>query len=363
MFTRVKQCFGFKKQSRQGTIDRDWPVPDQDQKADPGEMDQPDTNPMDSYTSSKDISIITENGTYDKLYRNKRFLGKGTYGIVMRADHYLDQSRHAIKIIGLEEMELPTFLREVQILRHLPSHPNIVTYSGCWIEELAKVETRSLRERVAGVFYNNSMPQLILCLKLEYCSTSLDVLLNRRNEEFFKEAGNQSGPRVLPKKEDSKNLHVCADVVTGLAFLHEHNIIHRDIKPENVLYAKETKMFKITDFGLARLLQDSMRSMTEGAGTRAYMAPEQMISHDYDKRVDIFALGLVFFQVMYPLRDQQELVNMLASIRDSDTLPAELVRSQAEVARLITQMVSKSPDARPDLTTIQAVIGEENNKL
>ena len=94
-----------------------------------------------------------------------------------------------------------------------------------------------------------------------------------------------------------------AQIADALTTAHAHGIIHRDLKPGNVM--ETPKGIKLLDFGLAKyvtttVLGDAEKTLTvQGAvlGTPAYMAPEQLEGHDCDARTDIFALGLVLFEM------------------------------------------------------------------
>ncbi|HVS72329.1 MAG TPA: serine/threonine-protein kinase [Phycisphaerae bacterium] len=102
-------------------------------------------------------------------------------------------------------------------------------------------------------------------------------------------------------------LAIVPPICDALQFAHDHGIVHRDIKPENILLTK-TGTIKIADFGLAQLItQDSaLRTQHSLAGTPGYIAPEQLRSdhcppttdHSTDHRADIYALGVVLYQLL-----------------------------------------------------------------
>ncbi|MBN2715020.1 MAG: protein kinase [Deltaproteobacteria bacterium] len=108
-------------------------------------------------------------------------------------------------------------------------------------------------------------------------------------------------------------IHVICEVAKGLDYAHrkkdqDHtplNIVHRDISPQNILISTEGEV-KITDFGIARALNIVDSNADSPKGKFAYMAPEQAIAAPHDKRVDIFSLGMVFYELLTgtnPLRD------------------------------------------------------------
>lgn len=113
--------------------------------------------------------------------------------------------------------------------------------------------------------------------------------------------------RELLKSEGRLSFVEARDIALKIAevlhFAHEHGIVHRDIKPENVRIRRDlaSSHVKVLDFGIARLVKDGgVRLTAEGslAGTPRYMAPEQIRDAPIDGRTDIYALGLVFFEML-----------------------------------------------------------------
>jgi serine/threonine-protein kinase len=96
-------------------------------------------------------------------------------------------------------------------------------------------------------------------------------------------------------------LPVAATVALGkqlcraLASVHALGIIHRDLKPQNVLLTPEGDV-KLTDFGVADLADPTSASSAPAVGTPPYMAPEQLLGESLDRRVDIYALGVVLYE-------------------------------------------------------------------
>src|SRR5262249_34587893 len=109
----------------------------------------------------------------------------------------------------------------------------------------------------------------------------------------------------LPQR---KAIDYAFQIAVGLAVAHEKGIVHRDLKPENLFITKDGRV-KILDFGLAKLIQPKNPAGDSSAaspqtdpglvmGTSGYMSPEQVRGQDADNRSDIFAFGIVLYEML-----------------------------------------------------------------
>lgn len=92
-------------------------------------------------------------------------------------------------------------------------------------------------------------------------------------------------------------LHIARALCTVLDFAHQRKVIHRDVKPSNIILTPD-KNVKLMDFGLAKILEDLAIDKTMLRGTPLYMAPEQVLGKDIDHRCDIYALGVIFYEML-----------------------------------------------------------------
>ena len=90
---------------------------------------------------------------------------------------------------------------------------------------------------------------------------------------------------------------ICVQICQGLQAAHASGIVHRDIKPANVIVTSEG-IVKILDFGVAKISGINMTSTGVSLGTVSYMAPEQLRGDSVDARADIWALGVVFYEML-----------------------------------------------------------------
>ena len=90
---------------------------------------------------------------------------------------------------------------------------------------------------------------------------------------------------------------IMGGLLCGLQHSHEHGVVHRDIKPGNVLLATDGSV-KITDYGIAHLDNSVMTQAGDLIGTPSYMAPEQVGGGEVDRRTDIYAAGVVLYEML-----------------------------------------------------------------
>jgi serine/threonine-protein kinase len=155
----------------------------------------------------------------------------------------------------------------------------------------------------------------------------------------------ERGPIKLEEGVD-----IAIQASSGLSKAHERGIVHRDIKPGNIFITSDG-LVKIVDFGLAKLGGRTKLTRTGTTpGTVIYMSPEQLKGEDVDQRSDIWALGVVLYEMITgetPFRGDFEQA-MVYSIMNEEPRPARSLRPElpAEVARLINKTLSKDPNER-----------------
>lgn len=139
---------------------------------------------------------------------------------------------------------------------------------------------------------------------------------------------------------------IAAQVAEGLRQAHARGIIHRDIKPSNILLTNQG-VVKIVDFGLARM-QDSSPLTREGTqmGTPAYMSPEQALGGDVDHRTDLWALGVLLYEMLTGERPFDAPSIPATLYRVVHDAPRSLDRVPAPLRPVIRRALAKDPAAR-----------------
>ncbi len=145
-------------------------------------------------------------------------------------------------------------------------------------------------------------------------------------------------------------------IVQGLKIAHEKNIVHRDIKPGNILITKNGEV-KIVDFGLAKLAGIELTKTTRSKGTAAYMCPEQIRGQKIDHRCDIWALGIVFYEMLtghLPFEAEYPEPMMYAIVNEEPKLLSHYLDNTTEALQdIINKLLKKDPSDRyPDMTEV-----------
>jgi dienelactone hydrolase len=154
------------------------------------------------------------------------------------------------------------------------------------------------------------------------------------------------------------SLEILRDILLALEYAHRHHVVHRDIKPENVLLTGRSAV--VADFGIAKAVVESTRTSTDDAltamgtivGTPAYMAPEQAAGDPVDARTDLYAWGVIAYEMLsgaHPFATNTTAQALLAAHIAETPKPLALRRRDipAPVAALIDRCLAKDPSDRP----------------
>lgn len=138
-------------------------------------------------------------------------------------------------------------------------------------------------------------------------------------------------------------------IAAGLRAAHELGMVHRDIKPANILLENGVRRVKITDFGLARAVDDIGMTQTGTiAGTPQYMSPEQGLGHSIDARSDLFSLGSVLYTLCTgraPFRADSTVATLK---RVCDETPRKIREVNPDIPIWLERIVMKLLEKRPD---------------
>ena len=249
-------------------------------------------------------------------YRIERLLGEGGMGKVYEAEERLSGRRVALKVLRPElarsEPARRLFENEMSILARL-DHKNVVRCLAC-----AEIDG-----------------ELVMALELLEGRTLRQLLTSDEALDW------------------QRALAIVQQIASALSAAHEHEppIVHRDLKPENVMILGDGTI-KVTDFGIAKVLAALGNATTHSVGTLQYMSPEQIDASPVDARSDLYALGLVLYELLtgrppFESSSPRELLNMQCT-KKPPALPESVRRALPRgVERLLFELLEKSPDDRP----------------
>lgn len=163
--------------------------------------------------------------------------------------------------------------------------------------------------------------------------------------EFLK--GGDLSKRIQAGLSEDQILQITSDIADALHFAHEKGFIHRDVKPDNVMF-REDGSAVLTDFGIARK-QNANTQMTRAGqtvGTPRYMSPEQLQGRAVDGRTDIYALGIMFYEMLMKSTPYEDEDFMALAMKHMQAPIPKLPEKYARFQKLFERMVAKDAQKR-----------------
>lgn len=162
-------------------------------------------------------------------------------------------------------------------------------------------------------------------------------------------------------------LHITRQVADALAHAHEQGFVHRDIKPDNVLFRESDDAAILTDFGIAKNMNNEANQLTQAGstvGTPKYMSPEQARGQRLDGRSDLYSLGVMLYEMLTGLPPYQAQEAVTLAIKHCQapipSLPKDLARFQPLIDRLLAKDASQRPrNGRELMAEIDALLNPQ----
>ncbi|KAG1683586.1 Serine/threonine-protein kinase Nek4 [Nymphon striatum] len=250
-------------------------------------------------------------------YNVLRQVGKGSYGEVWSARSKKDRKKYVIKKMSLKNIskrENKAAQLEVKLLASL-HHPNIVSYKESFTDPGTSIFI------VMGFCEGGDMYHLI------HARQGVPIGENLVIEWFIQ-------------------------ISMALQYIHERNILHRDLKTQNIFLTK-SKIIKLGDFGIARVLDSTCQMATTLIGTPYYMSPEIFTNKPYNHKSDVWALGCCLYEMTslrhpFNAKDMNSLMYKILKKK-----PPPMPRNyHSDLLALMKSMLSYEPDQRPSVQAI-----------
>lgn len=209
--------------------------------------------------------------------------------------------------------------------------------------DLEKAKARFFQEAKTIGMLNH--PNLVMVYDVgeedEIAFIAMDYVPGKNLNDFAKKSTLLPVPVVF---------HIVAQVADALDYAHGQNVIHRDIKPGNIIYNKKLNVIKVTDFGIARMMDSSQTRSDIILGSPSYMSPEQLRSSKIDGRSDLFSLGVTLYQLLtghYPF-EGKDLATITYKITKSKPVDVRNLRPELSesASKILDKALQKSPDKR-----------------
>ncbi|XP_054304406.2 MAPK/MAK/MRK overlapping kinase isoform X3 [Pongo pygmaeus] len=251
-----------------------------------------------------------------KNYKAIGKIGEGTFSEVMKMQSLRDGNYYACKRMKqrFESIEQVNSLREIQALRRLNPHPNILM-----LHEV--------------VFDRKSGSLALIC---EFMDMNIYELIRGRRYPL----------------SEKKIMHYMYQLCKSLDHIHRNGIFHRDVKPENILIKQD--VLKLADFGSCRSVY-SKQPYTEYISTRWYRAPECLLTDGfYTYKMDLWSAGCVFYEIasLQPLFPGVNELDQISKIHDVIGTPAQKTLTKFKQSRAMNfDFPFKKGSGIPLLTT------------
>ena len=280
-------------------------------------FDDPEVSGPHSGVSKAPEGLLGQ--TIDKRYRVEALLGEGGMGLVYRVTHTSLNKSLAIKVLRRENTRDPEVLARFR--REAESA------SGIGNQHIVDISD-------FGELKDGSTYFVMECLEGLDLIDAIDVA------------------RRMPEE---RAVHIAIQICRALGAAHDAGIVHRDLKPENVflIQRNETEDFvKVLDFGIAKVANGPKRLTRDGEvlGTPHYMSPEQCEGDGVDHRTDIYALGVLLYEMVtgHVPHDADTMMGILTKQMYEDPIPPKVRAPQVseELEQLIMRCLEKKPEQR-----------------
>ncbi|CAJ0836194.1 16421_t:CDS:10 [Entrophospora sp. SA101] len=355
-----------------------------------------------------------ENSRYSNDFIELKLLGKGGFASAKNKLDGREYAIKKIRLRGdkiPEEKE--KIFREIKILARL-EHTNVVRYYSSWLEHISSKqrsnedetslllnsEENSSRVESSNGYHSDNESSInsnqdtdkishshipkdveslnlekdwVLFIQMQLCNSTLRDYLKKRDSNILAPTTD-----LLSSVDHNIIIDLFRGIVRGVAYIHDQGLIHRDLKPGNIFiggladggqdnlvvannllsFSNERVVPKIGDFGLVTAVDgDHTYSTIDNSINRGlkgcYASPEQLARppQPYNEKVDIYSLGIIFFELHFSFSTGHERAQVIKNLRNG-ILPKGFVKRFPKEAAFILWMMAEDPDKRPSAKQI-----------
>ena len=283
------------------------------------------------YIIFDETELYDDNEMGDKLedFDIQQVLGKGSYGFVAKVRSKKNKKIYAMKQIDLSKIgsqkEVELCKREVILLQRL-NHPNINKY------------------------YKSFSLNKCLYIIMEFMDNGDLSGFIKAHEKFNK-----------PVREEEV-WNILLQSMKALEYIHSQNVIHRDIKPAN-LFMTNNKTIKVGDFGVAAKMPGLKSSVNNAAfsgtvvGSPMFMSPEMLKEEDYDKKTDVFSMGIAMYELCFFQSPKKAAMNLEGKIvLVNNPIKKNLNIYSNQLLTILQTMIEEDKSKRPSSSELCQVI-------
>ncbi|KMZ91763.1 serine/threonine protein kinase [Plasmodium vivax Mauritania I] len=312
---------------------------------------------------------------YSRYYRDfveERVLGCGGFGYVMKVKNKRFNITYALKKITLCSSkkgacsylhsssdlmnENNRYIMEEAIMIAKLQHENIVRYYDAWVENNIdfylhdEVENNYEHVSKKKKNYTHYMEEIVNMRQYYKEKKGIDI-----NEKYLYILMEYCPGKTLREAIDcgfiykNENLlwELIKQILKGLHYIHDMNIMHRDIKPSNIFLQISDNILtaKIGDFGLTTRIDNNSNNINPSAGTVNYISPEQLNGEHFDQKADIFSLGVVFFEMFHePFSTLMERSIVLSNLLKG--IYPDYIKSDQKIFHFLSKLLAINPQER-----------------
>jgi serine/threonine protein kinase len=237
--------------------------------------------------------------------------------------------------------------------KNINNKNNILAIKKIVLSNLDNIFSQMLKDEISimNIIKNNPHPNIVKCYDIIHTIDAVYIVME------YCENGNLSSILGKPMTERKSKFYF-KQMVNALLYLDKHKIMHRDIKPKNILLSNNYTSLKLCDFGFAKTINN--KKMSTICGSPLYMAPEILNDKTYNDSIDIWAIGIILYELLFgnhPFYKSKNLVDLRDDILNTNiNIPPTNLKIRyklnADCIALVKSLLNKNDNTRIKINDI-----------